>query len=78
MVICKLFLNECAFGTMDIPVLGWIPAEFYIGPVCSVVQPGLGHLHWGLFVLDGLGQILDILLHASDIFNGLLTRKHQL
>ncbi len=67
---CKLALGNTS-SKATIPVVWVVPAQLYIGPAGSLLQPGLGHFQWALFVSQGLLQRFDQHLSLEDLLQSL-------
>lgn len=57
------------------PVLYGIAAKLNIWTASPGVQTGLGHLHGCLFILNGLLEQFDVLLHIEDLLENLKARQ---
>ena len=49
----------------------WIITQFNIDSPCSLIQSCLCYLHWHFFVLDGLPQQVNVVLHIKDFLHSL-------
>lgn len=57
------------------PVLYGIAAKLNIWTTDSGVQTSLSHLHGCLFILNGLLEQFDVLLHIEDLLENLSARR---
>jgi len=74
------FLLQRALGGLKLfhliseAVLGRITAQFHIGAVCAILQPGLGQLHRVCLGTDRLLDTTDVILQLSDLLFSLLIK----
>lgn len=59
------------------PVLYGIAAKLNIWTTDSGVQTSLSHLHGCLFILNGLLEQFDVLLHIEDLLENLLSKTEE-
>lgn len=55
-----------------------VPAELYVWPAGPLLQPGLSHFQWAIFVSQGLLQRLNQHLGLEDLLQSLDEETRQI